>query len=238
MKFSYLVFIFTLLMPTSYGIADSQIQLSSDIVVEQFQKTVKANVSYFKNKDNNDKYIRIRNAGISYPLILSLPDINFDVAIKNEHGLLPSEGKDFVWVEPGSVVVLHIKEGAKFYDFIPVVYMVNKTTPKVLSVIAGKEISAAKELKLVNYKEPHSLVRLKSTQKITDIIDLDKISTLKKGYYNVKVSQFANLEFDKEIYIISRNGMIAGSQYFTNNLVVYPNEKIILMINGDTHVKK
>ena len=32
--------------------------------------------------------------------------------------------------------------------------------------------------------------------------------------------------------------MLAGSQYFTKNIIAYPREKIIINISGETHVKK
>ncbi|MDS7826691.1 hypothetical protein PTQ52_28915, partial [Klebsiella michiganensis] len=40
--------------------ADSQLQLSSDVIVDQHQETVKGKTSYFKNKVDDAKYIRIR----------------------------------------------------------------------------------------------------------------------------------------------------------------------------------
>ncbi|HBV6665320.1 TPA: hypothetical protein MD323_005379, partial [Klebsiella pneumoniae] len=139
-----------LLFPTAgYVMADSQLQLSSDVMVEQRLKNIDVKTSYFKNKIDDTKYIRITNLTVSFPLILSLPEINYSVIAKNGHGTLPSDGKDMIWVEPGSNVILKIKEGSKFYDFVPIVYITGKNIPKILTVLPGKEISAAKETMVI-----------------------------------------------------------------------------------------
>lgn len=90
-----------LLFPTAgYVMADSQLQLSSDVMVEQRLKNIDVKTSYFKNKIDDTKYIRITNLTVSFPLILSLPEIKYSVIAKNGHGTLPSDGKDMIWVEP------------------------------------------------------------------------------------------------------------------------------------------
>jgi hypothetical protein len=238
MNFRTLACFFLLLPNAANVMAGSQLQLSSDVVVNQHQKTVEAKTSYFKNKVDDTKYIRISNQGVSFPLILSLPEVNYSVIVKNGHATLASEGKDLIWVEPGSNVILHIKEGEKFYDFIPVVYIIGKDTPKVLTVIPGKVISAAKETKIIYYKDSPVKKTLTSKDKVTDLSDFTNIKKLKKGFYKIQVNQFTSVNFDKEIYIISRNNMLAGSQYFTKKLIAYPREKIIISISGETHVKK
>ncbi|MFW8395545.1 hypothetical protein ACOIC0_27845, partial [Klebsiella pneumoniae] len=86
---------------------------------------------------------------------------------------------DLIWVEPGSYVILHIKEGAKFYDFIPVVYIIGKDTPKALTVIPGKEISAAKLTEIIDYKNSPVQKTLTSKDKVTGLSDFKNIKKLK-----------------------------------------------------------
>ncbi|ARV42902.1 hypothetical protein ACRFV7_005306 [Klebsiella oxytoca] len=238
MNFRALACLFLLLPTAGNVMADSQLQLSSDVIVDQHQETVKGKTSYFKNKVDDAKYIRISNQAASFPLILSLPEVNYSVIVKNGHATLASEGKDLIWVEPGSYVILHIKEGAKFYDFIPVVYIIGKDTPKALTVIPGKEISAAKLTEIIDYKNSPVQKTLTSKDKVTGLSDFKNIKKLKTGFYKIQVNQFTSVNFDKEIYIISRNNMLAGSQYFTRKLIAYPREQIIISISGETHVKK
>lgn len=228
-----------LLFPTAgYVMADSQLQLSSDVMVEQRLKNIDVKTSFFKNKIDDTKYIRITNLTVSFPLILSLPEIKYSVIAKNGHGTLPSDGKDMIWVEPGSNVILKIKEGSKFYDFVPIVYITGKNAPKILTVLPGKEISAAKETMVIDYKNPPTPKRLSNNERIVNLSNLNNINKLNKGYYKIQVNQFTSLSFDKEVFIIGRNNMLAGSQYFTKNLIAYPREKIIINISGETHVKK
>ncbi|MEX3063865.1 hypothetical protein AB4K26_20580 [Klebsiella variicola] len=218
--------------------ADSQLQLSSDVMVEQRLKNIDVKTSYFKNKIDDTKYIRITNLTVSFPLILSLPEIKYSVIAKNGHGTLPSDGKDMIWVEPGSNVILKIKEGSKLYDFVPIVYIAGKNIPKILTVLPGKEISAAKETMVIDYKNPPTPKRLSNNERIVNLSNFNNINKLNKGYYKIQVNQFTSLSFDKAVFIIARNNMLAGSQYFTKNLIAYPREKIIINISGETHVKK
>ncbi|HBQ8943799.1 TPA: hypothetical protein L9C47_006031, partial [Klebsiella variicola subsp. variicola] len=201
-----------LLFPTAgYVMADSQLQLSSDVMVEQRLKNIDVKTSYFKNKIDDTKYIRITNLTVSFPLILSLPEIKYSVIAKNGHGTLPSDGKDMIWVEPGSNVILKIKEGSKFYDFVPIVYIAGKNIPKILTVLPGKEISAAKETMVINYKNPPTPKRLSNNERIVNLSNFNNINKLNKGYYKIQVNQFTSLSFDKEVFIIGRNNMLAGS---------------------------
>ncbi len=226
------------MLPATYVVADSQINLSADIIVEQNKNNLSAKVSYFKNKDEKTKFIRITNKTVITPLILTFPDIDYSIAAKNGHGTNTSIGKDFVWVEPGSDVILGINEGVKFYDYIPVVYMVGKRKPKVLTVVTGKEINAAKESMVIVYKDSPAFIRVADSDVVNSVSNFDDVSKIRNGLYNVKVRRFTSLNFDKEVYIISRNGMRGGSQYFTKNLIVYPNENIIIKNTGVTYVKK
>ena len=143
-----------------------------------------------------------------------------------------------MWVEPGSDVVLRINEGVKFYDFIPVVYMVGKKKPKVLTVVTGKGINAAKESIIITYKDSPEFIRITNNDVVNSVSNFDEVSKIKSGFSNVKVSRFTSINLDKEVYIISRNGMLGGSQYFTKNLIAYPNENLIIKATGVTHVKK
>ncbi|MDM6777646.1 hypothetical protein QUG79_32915, partial [Klebsiella michiganensis] len=175
-----------LLFPTAgYVMADSQLQLSSDVMVEQRLKNIDVKTSYFKNKIDDTKYIRITNLTVSFPLILSLPEIKYSVIAKNGHGTLPSDGKDMIWVEPGSNVILKIKEGSKFYDFVPIVYITGKNIPKILTVLPGKEISAAKETMVINYKNPPTPKRLSNNERIVNLSNFNNINKLNKGYYKI-----------------------------------------------------
>lgn len=238
MKFKIVSCLIYLLMPASYVLADSQIYLSADIIVEQNNNNLTAKVGYFKSKDERTKFIRITNETVITPLMLTFPDIDFTIAAKNGHGTIASIGKNFVWVEPGSDVVLRINEGVKFYDFIPVVYMVGKHKPKVLTVVTGKEINAAKESIIIAYKDSPELIRVADNDVVNSISNLDEVSKIKNGFFNVTVRRFTSINLDKEVYIISRNGMLGGSQYFTKDLIAYPNENIIIKNTGVTHVKK
>ncbi|WP_368763501.1 hypothetical protein [Klebsiella variicola] len=167
-----------------------------------------------------------------------MPEIKYSVIAKNGHGTLPFDGKDMIWVEPGSNVILKIKEGSKFYDFVPIVYNTGKNIPKILTILPGKEISAAKETMVIDYKKPPTPKRLSNNERIVNLSNFNNINKLNKGYYKIQVNQFTSLSFDKEVFIIGRNNMLAGSQYFTKNLIAYPREKIIINISGETHVKK
>ena len=80
--------------------------------------------------------------------------------------------------------------------------------------------------------------RLSNNERIVNLSNFNNINKLNKGYYKIQVNQFTSLSFDKEVFIIGRNNMLAGSQYFTKNLIAYPREKIIINISGETHVKK
>ncbi|UYB60103.1 hypothetical protein N6B35_28340 (plasmid) [Klebsiella michiganensis] len=238
MNFKNIASIFLLFPTAGYVMADSQLQLSSDVMVDQRLKNIDVKTSYFKNKTDDAKYIRISNQTVSFPLILSLPEINYSVIVKNDHGTLPSNGKDMIWVEPGSNVILKIKEGEKFYDFVPMVYITGKNTPKILTILPGKEISTAKETMVIDYKKPPNQKRLSNNERIVNLSNFNNINKLNKGYYKVQVNKFTSVSFDKEVFIITRNNMLAGSQYFTKNLIAYPREKIIINISGETHVKK
>ncbi|WP_130939894.1 hypothetical protein, partial [Klebsiella pneumoniae] len=152
MSFKNLACVILLFPKASYVMAGSQLQLSSDVMVDQKMKNIVVQTSYFKNKIDNTKFIRISNHTRSFPLILSLPEIKYSVIIKNGHSTLLSEDDGMIWVEPGSNVILKIKESEKLYDFIPIVYITGKKKPNVLTVLPGKEISAAKETKLIEYK--------------------------------------------------------------------------------------
>ncbi|HBZ2169835.1 TPA: hypothetical protein MHK57_28020, partial [Klebsiella pneumoniae] len=152
MSFKNLACVILLLPNASYVMAGSQLQLSSDVMVDQKMKNIVVQTSYFKNKIDNTKFIRISNHTRSFPLILSLPEIKYSVIIKNGHSTLLSEDDGMIWVEPGSNVILKIKEAEKLYDFIPIVYITGKKKPNVLTVLPGKAICAAKETKLIEYK--------------------------------------------------------------------------------------
>ncbi|EOY0844593.1 hypothetical protein ACP1HV_005570 [Klebsiella pneumoniae] len=143
-----------------------------------------------------------------------------------------------IWVEPGSNVILKIKEAEKLYDFIPIVYITGKKKPNVLTVLPGKAISAAKETKLIEYKVSPNQKRMSHDDKVVKLSGFGNINKLKKGFYEVQVDKFTSVSFDKEALIITRNNMLAGSQYYTKNLVAYPHEKIIMNISGETHVEK
>ncbi|CAM4397717.1 hypothetical protein ABNF90_24575 [Raoultella ornithinolytica] len=238
MNFRLVSCLLFLLLPATYVVADSRINLSADIIVEENNNNLNAKINYFKNKGDNTKYIRITNKTVITPLMLTFPDIDFSIAAKNGHGTIASIGKNFVWVEPGSDVVLRINEGVKFYDFIPVVYMVGKKKPKVLTVVTGKEINAAKESIIITYKDSPEFIRITNNDVVNSVSNFDEVSKIKSGFSNLKVSRFTSINLDKEVYIISRNGMLGGSQYFTKNLIAYPNENIIIKATGVTHVKK
>lgn len=238
MNFRLVSCLLFLLLPATYVVADSRINLSADIIVEENNNSLNAKINYFKNKGDNTKYIRITNKTVITPLMLTFPDIDFSIAAKNGHGTIASIGKNFVWVEPGSDVVLRINEGVKFYDFIPVVYMVGKKKPKVLTVVTGKEINAAKESIIITYKDSPEFIRITNNDVVNSVSNFDEVSKIKSGFSNLKVSRFTSINLDKEVYIISRNGMLGGSQYFTKNLIAYPNENIIIKATGVTHVKK
>ncbi|PLM68461.1 hypothetical protein CWM85_03245 [Klebsiella michiganensis] len=238
MKFKIVSCLLCLLMPATYVLADSQIYLSADIHVEQNNNMLNSKVGYFKSKDEKTKFIRITNETVITPLMLTFPDIDFSIAAKNGHGTIASIGKNFVWVEPGSDVVLRINEGVKFYDFIPVVYMVGKKKPKVLTVVTGKGINAAKESIIITYKDSPEFIRITNNDVVNSVSNFDEVSKIKSGFSNVKVSRFTSINLDKEVYRISRNGMLGGSQYFTKNLIAYPNENLIIKATGVTHVKK
>lgn len=238
MSFKNLACVILLLPNASYVMAGSQLQLSSDVMVDQKMKNIVVQTSYFKNKIDNTKFIRISNHTISFPLILSLPEIKYSVIIKNGHSTLLSEDDGMIWVEPGSNVILKIKEAEKLYDFIPIVYITGKKKPNVLTVLPGKAISAAKETKLIEYKVSPNQKRMSHDDKVVKLSGFGNINKLKKGFYEVQVDKFTSVSFDKEAFIITRNNMLAGSQYYTKNLVAYPHEKIIMNISGETHVEK
>lgn len=238
MSFKNLACVILLLPNASYVMAGSQLQLSSDVMVDQKMKNIVVQTSYFKNKIDNTKFIRISNHTRSFPLILSLPEIKYSVIIKNGHSTLLSEDDGMIWVEPGSNVILKIKEAEKLYDFIPIVYITGKKKPNVLTVLPGKAISAAKETKLIEYKVSPNQKRMSHDDKVVKLSGFGNINKLKKGFYEVQVDKFTSVSFDKEALIITRNNMLAGSQYYTKNLVAYPHEKIIMNISGETHVEK
>lgn len=114
--------------------------------------------------------------------MLKFPDIDFSIAAKNGHGTIASIGINFVWVEPGSDVVLRINEGVKFYDFIPVVYMVGKKKPKVLTVVMGKEINAAKESIIITYKDSPEFIRISNNDVVNSVSNLMKSVKLKVDF--------------------------------------------------------
>nr|WP_233904108.1 hypothetical protein [Klebsiella pneumoniae]UHA80350.1 hypothetical protein pKpn33002_00213 [Klebsiella pneumoniae] len=82
MSFKNLACVILLLPNASYVMAGSQLQLSSDVMVDQKMKNIVVQTSYFKNKIDNTKFIRISNHTRSFPLILSLPEIKYSVIIK------------------------------------------------------------------------------------------------------------------------------------------------------------
>ncbi len=106
MSFKNLACVILLFPKASYVMAGSQLQLSSDVMVDQKMKNIVVQTSYFKNKIDNTKFIRISNHTRSFPLILSLPEIKYSVIIKNGHSTLLSEDDGMIWVEPGSNVIL------------------------------------------------------------------------------------------------------------------------------------
>ncbi len=60
MSFKNLACVILLLPNASYVMAGSQLQLSSDVMVDQKMKNIVVQTSYFKNKIDNTKFIRIR----------------------------------------------------------------------------------------------------------------------------------------------------------------------------------
>lgn len=238
MNFRKYTILVTSLLSSGCVLADSVIHLSSEVVVEQHLNKIEPKTFFFKNNVDDKKHIRIVNNTGAFPLIITLPDIKYSLVEKNGYGTLPSDGKDFIWIEPGSDVILDIKEGAKFYDFIPVVYMVGKKTPKVLAVISGKEISAARIAKFITYKDTPAIKELTEKDKLTDIPDLANVKKLGKGFYRIQTSRFVSMKSVNDVYIISRNNMQGGSQYYAKDLIAYPNEKILINVKGEVHVKK
>lgn len=226
------------MFPATYAVADSKIQLSADIVVQQSHNKLETKNTYFKSKDDKAKYLKITNKGETSPLIISIPDIEYSIAVKNGYGTQTSEGKDFVWVEPGSYVVLRINEGVKFNDFIPIVYMLKKNKPKMLTVVPRKEINAAKETMVIDYKDTPEKIKVTNKETVKIASNFDDIHKIENGFYNVNAKKFISLNLDKDVFIISRNGMLGGSQYFTQKLIVYPNEQLIIKSTGVTHVAK
>ncbi|WP_370685587.1 hypothetical protein AB9Q07_25840 (plasmid) [Klebsiella quasipneumoniae] len=101
MSFKNLACVILLLPNASYVMAGSQLQLSSDVMVDQKMKNIVVQTSYFKNKIDNTKFIRISNHTRSFPLILSLLEIKYSVIIKNGHSTLLSEDDGMIWVELG-----------------------------------------------------------------------------------------------------------------------------------------
>ena len=107
-----------------------------------------------------------------------------------------------------------------------------------LTVVTGKGINAAKESIIITYKDSPEFIRITNNDVVNSVSNFDEVSKIKSGFSNVKVSRFTSINLDKEVYIISRNGMLGGSQYFTKNLIAYPNENLIIKATGVTHVKK
>ncbi|WP_228257718.1 hypothetical protein [Klebsiella pneumoniae] len=100
MSFKNLACVILLFPKASYVMAGSQLQLSSDVMVDQKMKNIVVQTSYFKNKIDNTKFIRISNHTRSFPLILSLPEIKYSVIIKMATVRF-SQKMMAIWVEHG-----------------------------------------------------------------------------------------------------------------------------------------
>ncbi len=121
-------------------------------MVDQKMKNIVVQTSYFKNKIDNTKFIRISNHTRSFPLILSLLEIKYSVIIKNGHSTLLSEDDGMIWVEPGSNVILKIKEAEKLYDFIPIVYITGKRNQMYLLFYPVKQFVLQRDKANSEYK--------------------------------------------------------------------------------------
>lgn len=187
-------------------------------------------------------YLQIENQSAFTSLNLVIPKIAFDVIAKN--GVLLSKivsldeeaaGKNILWLEPGSSLILSFVNDLSSTPLQAIV-SVRKLNKDVIAIFgpaqdkkftlppssntqqASKEYAPAPEVAL-------NLTVPKKLRPAAKISDYSNATLLPSHIYEIKAAEkIRSFKFSEFVWVGKRNNLVLDSNYFSNKLTVYPGE--------------